>query len=76
MMLYMLLQQVTLLLYLQLPGAIASIADQLMDAGATSVLIMNLPNIGFTPRQNWDPVASAQGNFISNSVQYRTCRLC
>ena len=51
-------------------GAIASIADQLMDAGATSVLIMNLPNIGFTPRQNWDPVASAQGNFIS--VQYNT----
>lgn len=45
---------------------IASIADQLMNAGATSVLIMNLPNIGFTPRQNWDPVASAQGNFISN----------
>jgi len=49
-------------------ASIASIADQLMNAGATSVLIMNLPNIGFTPRQNIDPVAAAQGNFIS--VQY------
>lgn len=49
-------------------ASIASIADQLMNAGATSVLIMNLPNIGFTPRQNVDPVAAAQGNFIS--VQY------
>lgn len=48
-------------------AAIASIADQLMNAGATSVLIMNLPNIGLTPRQNWDPIASAQGNFIANT---------
>jgi phospholipase/lecithinase/hemolysin len=47
---------------------IASIADQLMNAGATSVLVMNLPNIGFTPRQNGNPTAAAQGDFIS--VQY------
>ena len=45
---------------------VANMADQLMDAGASSVLIMNLPNIGFTPRQNWDSVAATQGSFISN----------
>jgi outer membrane lipase/esterase len=39
-----------------------------MNAGATSVLVMNLPNIGFTPRQNGNPTAAAQGDFIS--VQY------
>lgn len=45
---------------------VANMADQLMNAGATSVLIMNLPNIGYTPRQNWDSVAAVQGSFISN----------
>ena len=48
-------------------SAIASIADQLMDAGATSVLIMNLPNIGLTPRQNVDSAAAAGGDLISTS---------
>ena len=41
-------------------------------AGATSVMVVNLPNIGLTPRQNGDPVAAAQGDFISvqfNAVQ-------
>lgn len=47
-------------------GDIASIADQLMDAGATSVLIMNLPNIGYTPRQNHSVADSTGGLFISN----------
>lgn len=48
-------------------GTIASIADELMNAGASSVLIMNLPNIGYTPRQNWDPAQAAGGDFISAS---------
>ena len=51
----------------QAASAIASIADQLMDAGATSVLIMNLPNIGLTPRQNVDSAAAAGGDLVSNS---------
>jgi outer membrane lipase/esterase len=57
--------------YAAVPAAasdIANMADQLMDAGATSVLIMNLPNIGYTPRQNHDPADAAGGDFIS--VQY------
>ena len=44
---------------------IGNIAAQLALAGATSVLVINLPNIGYTPRQNGDPVAAAQGDFIS-----------
>lgn len=48
-------------------GQIASIADELMNAGASSVLIMNLPNIGYTPRQNWDAAQAAGGDFISAS---------
>jgi phospholipase/lecithinase/hemolysin len=47
---------------------IGAIAAQLAAAGAESVLVINLPNIGYTPRQNGDPVAAAQGDFIS--VQY------
>jgi len=51
-------------------NSVANIADQLMDSGATSVLVMNLPNIGLTPRQNGDPAAAAGGNFIS--VQFNS----
>jgi phospholipase/lecithinase/hemolysin len=46
-------------------NALAGIVSDLTLAGATSVMVVNLPNIGLTPRQNWDPVALAQGNFIS-----------
>ena len=54
--------------YAAVPAAaadVASMADQLMNAGATSVLIMNLPNIGFTPRQNHSQADAAGGDFIS-----------
>jgi len=44
---------------------IAAIVSQLTLAGAESVMVVNLPNIGYTPRQNGDPVAAAQGDFIS-----------
>lgn len=54
--------------YAAVPAAaadVANMADQLMDAGATSVLIMNLPNIGYTPKQNHSPADAAGGDFIS-----------
>ena len=54
-------------------AALSGIVSDLTLAGATSVMVVNLPNIGLTPRQNGDPVAAAQGDFISvqfnNAVQ-------
>ena len=41
--------------------------QQLLDAGASKVLVLNLPNVGLTPLQNSDPIAAGQGTFVSDS---------
>jgi len=46
---------------------IASMTQQLLDAGASKVLVLNLPNVGLTPLQNSDPIAAGQGTFVSDS---------
>ena len=39
--------------------------SKLVDAGAEDILVMTLPNLGATPLNNTDPVASAGAQFIS-----------
>jgi phospholipase/lecithinase/hemolysin len=46
---------------------IAGLAQSLVDAGAESVLVLNLPNVGLTPLQNGDPVSAGQGSYVSNT---------
>jgi len=50
-----------------------SALTSLVDHGATDILLLTLPDLGMTPRLNWNATLSAQGTAIS--VAYNTALL-